>query len=70
VVEHVIVLSGAMDVLIEGDWVALAKGDAVRFSADRPHGYRNTQSGPAVFHNLIHYAQMALATEPSAPDTA
>ena len=33
----------------------LGIGDAVRFPADRPHGYRNLNSSPAVFHNLIHY---------------
>ena len=70
VIEHVIVLSGALEVLIEGDWVALAQGDAVRFSADRPHGYRNPHAESAVFHNLIHYGQMAHPTEPSAPVAA
>jgi len=59
VTEHVIVLRGAMDVLVDGQWEALAEGDAVRFSADRAHGYRNPGSEPAVFHNLIHYAQAA-----------
>jgi len=55
VTEHVIVVHGRMDVLVEGEWISLAEGDAVRFSADRPHGYRNTQAESAVFHNLIHY---------------
>jgi transcriptional regulator with XRE-family HTH domain len=57
VTEHVIVLSGAMEVLVEGQWIELTAGHAVRFAADRPHGYRNRQETPAVFHNLIHYAQ-------------
>ena len=55
VTEIVIVLSGAMEVLIEDAWRALSVGDAVRFPADRPHGYRNLNARPAVFHNLIHY---------------
>lgn len=55
VTEHVIVLRGEMDVLIEGVWQPLAEGAAVRFAADRPHGYRNLHDAPAVFHNLIHY---------------
>ena len=55
VTEHVIVLRGVMEVLIEGQWVLLRVGDAVRFAADRAHGYRNTEAEPAVFHNLIHY---------------
>ena len=64
--EHVIVLHGNMDVLVEGEWISLAAGDALRFSADRPHGYRNTQAEPAVFHNLIHYGRQANLTEGNA----
>ena len=55
VTETVIVLSGAMEVMIEGEWKSLVVGDAVRFPADRPHGYRNPGQVPAVFHNLIFY---------------
>ncbi len=55
VTETVVVLHGAMEVLVEGGWQPLAAGDAVRFPADRPHGYRNPGGAPAVFHNLIHY---------------
>ena len=55
VTEHVIVLSGAMEVLADGVWHELGEGDAVRFAADRPHGYRNLNEAPAVCHNLIHY---------------
>lgn len=55
VVEHVIVVAGRMEVLVEGAWQALAPGEAVRFAADRPHGYRNRGTVPAVLHNLIHY---------------
>ena len=58
--EHVIVLRGTMEVLVEGEWMKLAEGQAVRFSADRAHGYRNTSERPAVFHNLIHYGQLAV----------
>jgi len=55
VTEIVVVLRGAMEVLIEGDWKTLGVGDAARFPADRAHGYRNRNDVPAVFHNLIHY---------------
>ncbi len=65
--EHVIVVRGHMEVLVEGQWIALAEGSAVRFSADRPHGYRNTTAAPAVFHNLIHYGQMAIRRESIEP---
>ncbi len=55
VTEHVIVVSGEMELLIEGKWQSLKQGDAIRFAADRDHGYRNRSDQPAVFHNLIHY---------------
>ncbi len=55
VTEHVVVLSGEMELLLAGKWRPLRKGDAVRFAADHPHGYRNRSSEPVVFHNLIHY---------------
>ena len=61
VTEHVIVLRGNMEVLVDGEWMKLAEGQAVRFSADRAHGYRNTSERPAVFHNLIHYAPPEVA---------
>lgn len=56
VTEHVIVLRGQMEVLLDGSWKELVEGEAVRFAADKPHGYRNLGEVPAVFHNLIHYA--------------
>ena len=40
-------------------WRSLDQGEAVRFAADRPHGYRNLGVAPAIFHNLIHYPSMA-----------
>ncbi|MBY4676186.1 helix-turn-helix domain-containing protein [Marinobacterium arenosum] len=55
VTEHVIVVSGAMEVLAGGDWHPLACGEAIRFAANQPHGYRNLGAEKALFHNLIHY---------------
>lgn len=55
VVEHVTVVAGKMAVLIDGRWHSLAAGEALRFAADQPHGYRNDDAQPAIFHNLIHY---------------
>lgn len=55
VTEHVIVLSGEMELLTNGQWLALKKGDAVRFAADQPHGYRNLTDQPVVIHDVIHY---------------
>ncbi len=53
--EYVLVVRGAMEVLVEGRWTPLAEGEAIRFAADRAHGYRNPGAAPAVFHNVIHY---------------
>lgn len=55
VTEHVLVISGAMEVLVDERWHPLQAGEAVRFAADRPHGYRNRGETPAVCHDLIHY---------------
>lgn len=59
VTEHVIVVRGEMELLVNGEWLVLGEGSAVRFAADQAHGYRNRGSAPAVFHNLIHYPQRA-----------
>lgn len=56
VTEHVVVISGQMQLLLENEWQTLEPGDAVRFAADCHHGYRNLGNEPAVFHDLIHYA--------------
>ncbi len=58
--EHIIVINGVMEVLIESEWIELTKGEAVRFAADKPHGYRNTSSSSAIFHNVIHYSQSVI----------
>ena len=55
VVEHLIVQQGKLEVLLQGQWQALNTGEAVRFAADQPHGYRNSGSEPAVFYDIIHY---------------
>lgn len=53
--EHVLVIEGEMEVLVDGSWQRLRSGEAVRFAADCPHGYRNLGEQPARFHNLIRY---------------
>ena len=55
VIEHVIVVDGAMEVLVNGAWNTLRKGEGLRFQANQPHGYRNTTSETANFHDIIHY---------------
>lgn len=64
VIEHVIVVQGALSVEVDGQWQALTAGEVFKFTADRPHSYRNDSPFEnTVFHNLIHYPQgRALAT--------
>ncbi len=62
VTEEVFVLSGALDVLRNGNWVPLQSGQGLRFSADVPHGYRAGDQG-AAFLNMHHYSQPAEVSE-------
>ena len=56
VIEHVIVIEGTMDVLVNGQWKSLNTGEGLRFLADKPHGYRNLESKISRFYNIIHYS--------------
>jgi len=55
VIEDVFVVEGAVEILLEGAWVRVACGQALRFNADQPHGYRNPLATPSRFHNTMHY---------------
>lgn len=55
VIEHVIVSSGEIEVLINGTWHSVKHHEGLRFNADKPHGYRNVSSKAAIFHDMIHY---------------
>ena len=55
VVEHIIVVDGTMEVLVNKKWKTLHKGEGLRFNANQPHGYRNTTQEIACFHDIIHY---------------
>ncbi|NQZ31851.1 MAG: helix-turn-helix transcriptional regulator [Oceanospirillaceae bacterium] len=55
VVEDIVVISGMLDIFIEGQWQSLKAGEVLRFDADQEHAYRNSTAENAVFHNIIHY---------------
>lgn len=55
VIEHVVVVSGSMEVFADGKWHPLKKGEGLRFDADKPHGYRNKAAKTATIHDIIHY---------------
>jgi transcriptional regulator with XRE-family HTH domain len=58
VIEHVIVAEGKMEVLVDGKWQPLKKGEGLRFNAAQTHGYRNLSSEVACFHDIIHYSDI------------
>lgn len=55
VVEHVIVVDGEVEILLQGCWQKLIKGEGLRFNANQVHGYRNLSEEIACLHNIIHY---------------
>ena len=57
VTEHILCISGEMSVLFDDEWHTLGAGQAVRFSANQIHGYKNIGKENAVFHNVIHYPE-------------
>jgi XRE family transcriptional regulator, regulator of sulfur utilization len=56
VVEHISVMQGELEILSEGNWQLLRKGQSIRFRGDREHGYRNITDADAVVIIVIHYA--------------
>lgn len=55
VIEHVVVVEGSMEILVNGSWQPLSKGEGFRFDANQPHGYRNTSKELSCIHDIIHY---------------
>lgn len=55
VTEFIVLAQGQMEVFVDDAWLSLNEGDALRFAADKPHGYRNLSQAPAMFYDVIHY---------------
>lgn len=55
VIEHVVVISGELEMQIDGIWQTLGPDTGLRFAGDRPHAYRNSSGQTVHFHSLIHY---------------
>lgn len=55
VIEHVLVVFGNMEVLINNIWQPLKQGEGLRFAASQTHGYRNFTSEVACIYDIIHY---------------
>jgi transcriptional regulator with XRE-family HTH domain len=57
VIEHIVVIQGIIEVLIDGLWHKISTGEGIRFNANQPHGYRNFTPETAIFHDIIHYPE-------------
>ncbi|MGK0738395.1 helix-turn-helix domain-containing protein [Yokenella regensburgei] len=57
VIEHVVVISGVLDMCIDGVWQSLNAGEGLRFAGDRAHAYRNSGEATVHFHSLVHYPE-------------
>ncbi len=66
VIEHVVVISGTLDLCLQGEWHSLQAGEGRRFAGDATHAYRNRGAQAAHFHSLIHYPKEKTASEPAA----
>ncbi|STU91771.1 Cro/CI family transcriptional regulator [Klebsiella pneumoniae] len=51
VIEHVVVISGTLDLCLQGEWHSLQAGEGRRFAGDATHAYRNrgAPGGPFPF---------------------
>ncbi len=69
VIEHVVVVSGELEMCINGQWRTIAAGSGLRFAGDKPHAYRNSSDQTMHFHSLIHYPKEKAASKPAAKTT-
>lgn len=53
--EYVMVFSGTLEVTMDGESFAVPSGSAIRFQADQPHTYQNSQSPMCRLHMVISY---------------
>lgn len=66
VIEHVVVISGTLDMFVEGEWQPLCAGAGLRFAGDLVHAYRNSGEQTTHFHSIIHYPKEKAAGKPAA----
>ncbi|WP_413702445.1 cupin domain-containing protein [Psychromonas sp. KJ10-10] len=56
-IEHILVIKGEMEYLVDNQWLPLQQNEVTKFNADKVHGYRNVSDQEAIFHNIIYYAK-------------
>ncbi|GEA60617.1 transcriptional regulator [Vibrio comitans NBRC 102076] len=54
VIEHIVVLSGELAMLFDGEWHPLKQGECVRFFADQAHSYKAITE-TVRFQNIVYY---------------
>ena len=57
VIEHVIPVTGSIEVLVQEEWRQVNQHEGLRFNASLPHGYRNLSDQSVLFHDMIHYTR-------------
>ncbi|MBV1869767.1 MAG: XRE family transcriptional regulator [Gammaproteobacteria bacterium] len=55
VLEFITVVEGTIEILSEGSWHALGKGQSLRIKGDLPHGYRNKEGDAVTVMCVIYY---------------
>ncbi|MBD3897517.1 helix-turn-helix transcriptional regulator [Halomonas sp. ML-15] len=63
VVEHIVVVEGALGFSVDGEQRRLGVGEGLRFQADRHHVMENLGDSVMRFHDVIHYLPGAVAGE-------
>lgn len=53
--EYVLVLTGELQLVLNGKEVTVHEGQAIRFRADMPHAYNNLREEKCTVHNIIFY---------------
>lgn len=59
VAEYLLVISGALQLVLDGREIVLHAGQAVRFQADVPHTYCNPFDRPCSAYNIILYPKLS-----------
>ncbi|GFZ34594.1 transcriptional regulator [Clostridium zeae] len=53
--EYIVVTEGQIELSINDENFILKKGNSIRFTANKPHTYKNLHEDAAVFQNIIFY---------------
>ncbi|KRE98470.1 DNA-binding protein [Paenibacillus sp. Soil766] len=53
--EYILMMQGGLEVTFHQESFQMTVGDAIHFSADQPHTYRNTEDVKTMYHTIIVY---------------